>query len=78
MAADKYLTYWMTRNSICGVLSDAVDVWLTRPIRMIVDEKILWHADKYYGRWNMDEAYRQARGGVPEDDRQCTRIGYET
>ena len=78
--AKGYATYWLTRNSIQGLLSKSVDVWLVRPYRALHDGDVMWipgtTADKsYYGRWTLDEAYSQVRGGTPEDDRQCLKVG---
>ncbi len=80
MAAKSYATYWLTRNSLHGVLSDAVDIWTSLPIREMHGESILWtvpYSKDYYGRWSLEEAYKEVRFGIPEDDRMCVRVGPE-
>ena len=78
--AKTYATYWLTRNSIQGYLSDAVDVWLERPIRTMYDGDVMWipvtpATESYWGRWTLDQAYIQVRAGVPDNDRECLRVG---
>jgi hypothetical protein len=77
---EEYLTYWLTRNSIQGYLSDAIDVWTARPIRTMHDGDVMWipdspRTDTYWGRWTFDQAYKQVRAGIPEDDRMCVKVG---
>lgn len=82
---EEYLTYWVTRDNIGGVLCHYVDVWTVRPERTI-DEltgDTRWrglNADgtsAHFGQWRLHEAYKQIRAAIPDDDRQCVRNGPE-
>lgn len=87
-AQQAYATYWMTRDRTDGALDDMVDVWIERPDRLqFSDGDVLWitpvnkSADvrtksALYGTWTLDQARTQVGDGVPEDDRQCLRIGH--
>ncbi len=75
-----YVTYWMTRNSSQGLISSIVDVWTKRPDRTYSDGEVVWinyMEGAYWGRWTLDQAYAQVRGGVPDTDRECLRVGPE-
>jgi hypothetical protein len=76
---------WITRDSFVGQLEDHVDVWESRPVRRV------YAADDYGAvgvEWldvagelglhletlTIGEA-RLKFGTIPDDDRQCVRIG---
>lgn len=81
-----YLTHWVTRNSVGGVPSNLVRVWLREPKRSVfkpyperhLPGSVSWHASRedgasaLYAEWPL-EACKQNLGTVPDDDRMCLR-----
>ncbi|MGN6106825.1 MAG: hypothetical protein ACTHU0_17080 [Kofleriaceae bacterium] len=82
--SSRYLTYWLTRNRVNGVLSPWVDIWLARPNRAAFpDGDVFWIAllpsteTAHHGRWTHEEARREVGNAVPETDLECVRVGNE-
>lgn len=78
----EYITYWLTRDAdpIDGTPSHYVDVWFTRPVRHEVDRGAIWldrdgMLDERFGCWSVGTA--RVFGTVPDDGRQCVRVGPE-
>ncbi len=78
-------TYWLTRDRIGGELANRVDVWAIRPERYGYDDgDVIWAAPENANRetacvtcWRYADAVRYLGPGVPETDRECTRVGHE-
>lgn len=78
------VSYWLTRASEAGVLLNRIDIWLLRPERVrLPDGDVHWLAlddqgeSVHTGHWTVDEARKQVGWGVPDNDRECTRVGRE-
>jgi hypothetical protein len=83
-------TFWITRDSdAVGHLSEFVDVWLARPVREPLSNGVgcVWtcrDVERVFvsdgdvparcATWTLSVCMRTVRT-IPEDDRQCIRIG---
>ena len=78
-----YATYWLTRDTWNGKLSDYVEVWLVRPERKEHSGDVFWKrpggepGETVFARWTLDEARAEVRSGIPDNDRECLRVGPE-
>lgn len=79
---------WLTRDRFHGVLSDLVEVWSVRPIgHTSEDGDRMWMAPDNVrdvadlqvrlGDVSHATAVAYFGPGVPDDERQCTRVGQE-
>lgn len=73
--------YWVTRDRVCGQLSDNVELWGTCPERFrAADGDVMWIAARdgkgvaYIGEITVAACMIQIRT-YPEDDRQLLRVG---
>lgn len=82
-APDK--VYWLTRDSSAdGVLSEAVDVWLERPVRSrLPGGGVMWLGpgdtgiESRYQTWTLDQARAEVRWGAPATDLESVMVGIE-
>jgi hypothetical protein len=80
------VTYWLTRDMTAGELSEVVEVWGSRPEATITRHDnglrtVTWLCDSEaldagarHGEWFVDAARDYCGPGVPDDERQCTRV----
>lgn len=83
--ADHPTVFWMTRDEDDqGVLSSTVDVWTEIPDRQALPGGVGWMwlgrgvtgVEKRYAQWSLDVARKNNTSGtLPEDSRQCVRVG---
>ena len=80
---ERFDTIWLVRDRVCGDLGE-VDVWVIKPERQRFDDgDVMWHApdwdqdsnDCIITSWSLEEARRYVGNGVPENDRECLRVG---
>lgn len=74
----RQVTYWMTRDSANGVLSEFIDVWLVKPdLQRTPDGDVFWISP--YGlsdrctEWTPEEAKHHAYV-YPETNRECIKV----
>jgi hypothetical protein len=75
--------YWLTRNRFMGVLSDKVEVWLSKPdLRRFEDGDVMWlpnlktvdSEDSYYADWTVEKCLKECHV-YPETERECIKVG---
>lgn len=76
-----YFTYWLTRDTIDGVLVPDVRIWLAQPkhYRHRDGRGGYWSSPgreaDIYGYWSIEECINTVPSHTyPEDDRQCIRV----
>lgn len=74
--------YWLTRSREAGVLLESINVWTLRPERVrMPDGDIHWLAlddqgeSAHFATWSLTLAQKQVGWGVPDNDRECTKVG---
>ena len=80
-------TFWLTRDRLGGDLSAKVELWSVLPQRLrCEDGDVIWLAPDALldgteltclGDLTVAEARLRFGPGIPETDRECTRVGSE-
>jgi len=75
--------YWLTRDKESGVLSDTVEVWLTKPnLCRFEDGDVMWLPDletvdtetTSYAEWTLSKCLKECYV-IPDTERECIRVG---
>lgn len=75
--------YWLTRNKENGILSDTIEVWLSKPdLRRFDDGDVMWLPNlsnvdaeiTYYAEWSSTQCLKECHV-YPETERECIRVG---
>lgn len=75
----RWLTFWVTRDRVCGQLAEIVRVWLREPRMVRCDDgDVFWYAalengeSAIYADWTLDVC-RHELHTLPDDERQVLR-----
>lgn len=74
--------FWMTRSESGGVLSNRVELWVTKPDRYrYPDGDVEWlppegsdFYDSFHDEWTIEAAKLQYTG-APDNSRECLKVG---
>lgn len=75
--------YWLTRNKENGVLSDVIEVWLSKPeLNRFEDGDVMWLPNldlvdsevTHYAEWSIAKCLKECRV-YPETERECLVVG---
>ncbi len=75
--------YWLTRDKSDGILSETVEVWLSKPeLRRFDDGDIMWMPNldavdselTHYAEWTIAKCLKECHV-YPETERECIVIG---
>lgn len=85
--------FWLTRDRLGGELADKIEVWSIRPERVLCEDgDVLWCPPEellvrlgdvtsakphQIDEWTVAEGRIRIGSGIPENDRECVRVGDE-
>jgi hypothetical protein len=76
-------TYWVTRNTVEGVIANTVEIWIARPERMLFEDgDVMWmgslskidEESAWYDEWTIANCLKQCRV-IPDTDREVIVVG---